>query len=99
MEANRKAAAAVVSTGVDGEPSYVMYEADRLTEEGAFLTGPLLLEASEDVTLELMLPGGDKVRARARVLRVERGDAAGMAVSFIELSDEARRKLTNGRND
>jgi len=99
MDANRKAAAAVVSIGVDGEPAYVMYEAERVTGEGAFLTGPLLLETREDFTLELALPDGEKVRARARVLRVEHGDAAGMTVSFIGLSDEAKRKLTNGRND
>ena len=99
MDANRKAAAAVVSTGMDGEPSYAMYEAEHVTAEGAFLTGPLLLEASEDFTVELVLSGGDTVRAKARVLRVERGDTVGMAVRFIGLSDDAKRKLTNGRND
>ena len=99
MEANRKLAATVVSTGMNGTPSYAMYEAERVTPEGAFLTGPLLLEASEAFTVELALPGGDTVRTQARVVRVERGAAVGMAVRFIGLSDDAKRKLTNGRND
>jgi len=99
MDANRKTAAAIVSTGVDGEPSYAMYEAQQLTGEGAFLTGPLLLEHHEQFTLELALPGGETVRTRARVARVEYGPVVGMAVRFIDLPDEVKRKLTNGRND
>ncbi len=99
MGAHRKTATAIVSTRVDGEPSYAMFEAERVTGEGAFLTGPLLLEAQEDITLELALPGGDSVRTRARVTRVRRGEGAGMDVSFLDLSDDLKRKLTNGGND
>jgi hypothetical protein len=99
MDVNRKTAAAIVSTRVEGEPCYAMFEAERVTPEGAFLAGPLLLEVQEDFTVELALPDGDKVRTRARVVRVDRGAVPGMDVSFIDLPDEAKRKLTNGRND
>ena len=99
MDANRKTAATIVSTGVDGAPRYAMYEAERVTGQGAFLTGPLLLEAHEDFTVELALPNGEIVRSQARVLGIEHGEVPGMNVSFIGLSDEAKRKLNNGRND
>jgi len=98
MEANRKTSAAIVST-VDGQPCYAMFEASGVTVHGAFLSGPLLLEVQESFTVELALPDGDKVRTRARVVRVASGVAAGMDISFIDLPDEAKRKLSNGRND
>ena len=99
MEANRKTGAAIVSTGVDGQPCYAMFEASSVTAEGAFLSGPLLLEVQESFTVELALPDGDKVRTRARVVRVAHGDAPGMDISFIDLPEDAKRKLSNGRND
>jgi hypothetical protein len=97
MDALRKTAAAIVSES-DGQPRYAMFEATRITGAGAFLAGPLLLEVHEDFLLELTLPDGDTVRARARVVRVAHGDEPGMDVSFVDLPDEAMRKLSNGRN-
>jgi len=99
MDENRKIAATLVFVGTDHVASYTMFEASRVTAEGARLTGPLLLEVHEELTLELALGAHDGVRAHARVVRIEPGDPPAMHVRFEELSDEARRKLTHGRDD
>jgi hypothetical protein len=99
MDANRKITAALVSSQKDGSPTYIMFEAEGVSPDGAFFAGALLLEVNEAVTVELALPTGDRVRARARVTDVHRGATPGMQVCFIELSDDAKRKLSNGRND
>jgi len=103
MDEHRKESlpAALVSTRIEGGPAYAMFQARRVSGDGAFLEGPLLLEPNEVFTVELALPAGDKLRVRARVVRVLAAgtDEAGMDVQFIDLSDELKRKLSNGRND
>lgn len=98
MGTQGKTLAAVVSTGVEGEPAYPMYVAESVSPDGAFLAGPLLLEPGERFTVELVLAEGEALRVPARVSRVQQGDAPGMDVAFSDLSEDTKRKL-NGRID
>ena len=70
---------------------YVMYEAHGLSPEGVTLSGGLLLEKHEEVTIELRLPDRGSVRVRARVAAIER---AALRVAFIGLDDPDRQRLS-----
>ena len=72
---------AAADGGTEGQ-TYRMFDLVRLEESRAFLGGPLLFELSEEFLLELRC-GGDRVRVRARVTRVERGDGPGVEVELV----------------
>jgi hypothetical protein len=91
-----RAVASVVVTRDDAIAVYPMFEAIRLTTEGAFLAGSLFLEVGEITTLELSWDQGTRVRVQARVISLSRGEEPGMAVVFLEL-DERERKLIEER--
>lgn len=78
------------------ESRYEMFSASQLTEEGAFLHSSLLLELGETVTLELSL-GANKVRATARVVALETGEAPGMKVEFASLQEGDRQLIQANR--
>ena len=84
--------AAVVQPGGRGAP-YRMYEALAVTVEGATLRGGLLLEVSEEVTLELALPDRTALRARARVVEIVHGKPPAMKVVWSGLADADRVRL------
>lgn len=67
--------------GAQGQ-AYRMFDLVRLDDRRAFLAGPLLFEIGEEFQLELRRDA-DKVRVRARVTRVERGDGAGVEVELV----------------
>jgi hypothetical protein len=87
------AVASVVSEGKAGGPAYPMFEARGISAEGAFLAGPLLLEVDEAFTVELAFADGKRLRARARVERVEQGAEPGVGVRFVDLPEAARKDL------
>lgn len=85
-------AAVVSSSGGEGAV-YLMYAAEALSAEGAFLTGGLLLEIGEEVLLELRLSEHGALRARARVAEMVPAPRAAMRVVFIGLSEADRTRL------
>lgn len=91
VSAARAVSAAVVPGG-RGAP-YLMYEALTVSGEGATLRGGLLLEVSEEVTLELGLPGRSPLRARARVVEIVHGKPPAMKVVWTDLPDADRVRL------
>lgn len=70
---------------------YGMYEARELAADGVTLTGGLLLENNEEVTLEIRLPDRGSVRVRARIA----GAAAdgSMRATFVGLDETDRQRL------
>lgn len=85
--------AAVIGANRDANPSYGMYQATEISEDGAFLRGPMLLEPNERFTLELAFEDGTRVRADALVERVDLGPVPGLDVRFTDLSQPARAYL------
>jgi|GEM_PF-4305452 len=85
--------AAVIGANRDADPRYGMYQTTEISEEGAFLRGPMLLEPNERFTVELAFEDGTKVRASARVERVDRDPVPGLDVRFTEMSKPARAYL------
>jgi PilZ domain-containing protein len=75
---------------VTDDSSYPMFELRELRGDGALLSGPLLLEVSEELTLRLQPASGAPLVLRARVTAVEN---AGLAVSFVDLSPAERQRL------
>lgn len=88
-----KVPAAVIGANRDTEPLYGMYQTTEISEDGAFLQGPMLLEPDERFTLELAFEDGTKVRATARVERVDREPVPGLDVRFTDMSKPARAYL------
>ena len=69
-----------------------------LSTGGTFLRSDLLLEQGEALSLEFRVPGVPRLmRASARVAWVRRfpkeGEAAGMGIEFLAMTDEDRRVL------
>lgn len=83
---------AVVLSSAGQARRYRMYEATNITPEGATLVGGLLLEANEEVALELRMPDG-ALRAGARVVEILLGSAPAMRVVWTGLADADRRLL------
>jgi hypothetical protein len=75
---------------VTGGQSYPMFEIRELRGDGALLSGPLLLEVTEELTLRLQPSSGAPLDLRARVTSV---DSAVLAVSFVDLSPADRQRL------
>ncbi len=88
--------AAVVVKIDDAESRYSMFNVGRITGEGAFLAGSLLLELGEVVTLELSLAGGVEIRTDARVVGLDAGRAPGINVEFSGL-DASQSELLKDR--
>ena len=72
----------------------VRFDARDLSVGGAFLRSDLLFEVGEEVCVDFSLPGGHRVHARGRVVRVSRerdgGQVPGMGIEFIALTDPDR---------
>ncbi len=80
------------SPGVAGE---IYFESLDVSSGGAFLRSDLLFEPGDLLEVSFVLPPhGTKVRAQARVVwathKSELKGDTGMAVEFVELSDQAR---------
>jgi hypothetical protein len=83
--------AALVALDSDGrEAAYPMYEVAVLSAGGAFLTGPVLIEVGEALTIALQSDGREEMRVHARVAALDRTQDSGIEVIFTQLSDEAR---------
>lgn len=88
---------AVVRAG-EGTDSYCMFQAENLSPEGAVLTGGLLLEVNEEVTLEIELGDGGPAHARARVVAIVPDDRPAMRVKFVDLDDATRQRFGRRRS-
>lgn len=82
----------VVSPG--GQGGYAMFEAAELSLDGALLVGGLLLEIEEEVTLDLRLPERGTVRAKAVVREILRDRGPAMRVTFAQLDEAERARLS-----
>jgi c-di-GMP-binding flagellar brake protein YcgR len=71
----------------------VLFDTRDLSAGGAFLQASSLLEVGEEVALEFRLGGGRLVRARCRVVRVERSAPTGMGITFTKLDEQDRAAL------
>jgi hypothetical protein len=93
--AQRPAARAAVIDDRRGEARYTMFAVRELSSQGAFLASELLLEADEEITLELSRGSEPALRVRARVveLATATGSARGMRVAFTGLDAESRARL------
>jgi hypothetical protein len=89
--------AAIVARSDGGAPAatYLMYDARDVGTAGAFFHGALLLEPDEQVLVQLTFGDGSSLRVQARVERVQEGEDAGMAVSFVELGEADRAVLAS----
>ncbi len=72
---------------------HILFDTRDLSTGGAFLKSSSLLEIGEEVGLELQLGAGKSVRARCRVVRVERKAPTGMGISFTKLEAEDQAAL------
>jgi hypothetical protein len=72
---------------------HVLFDTRDLSTGGAFLKSASLLEIGEEIGLEFQLDGGKVVRARCKVVRVERKPPTGMGISFTKLDDDAQAAL------
>jgi uncharacterized protein (TIGR02266 family) len=72
----------------------VRFDSHDLSVGGAFLRSDLLFEVGEELRVEFSLPGGPRIHARGRVVRVSRerdtGHVPGMGIEFIALADADR---------
>jgi len=93
VTAGRALDAAVVLPAPGQGSAYAMYRVDELAADGAALSGGLLLEKGEELTLELRLPEAGAVRARARVVDIAPG-RSGMRVAFVGLEEADRQRLS-----
>jgi hypothetical protein len=73
---------------------HILFDTRDLSTGGAFLKSASLLEIGEEIGLEFRIGGGKAVRARCKVVRVERKPPTGMGISFTKLdpSDQAALK-------
>lgn len=62
-----------------------------LSVSGVYVRDPRTLQRGQTVELKLQLPGGEPVRIRGMVRRVDQGE--GMAVEFIQLDAAGRRRI------
>lgn len=88
-----------ISARESGGVGELLWEGADLSPGGAFLKSDLLLEKGDTFTLEFSLPGSPRrFRSGARVAWVRRfpkaGEAAGMGVEFVSMSEEDRRALS-----
>ena len=79
--------------GSGGGAGHVLFDTRDLSTGGAFLKSSSLLEIGEEIGLEFLLDGGKAVRAKCKVVRVERKQPTGMGISFTRLDEEATAAL------
>ena len=84
----------VVSPDAAQGSLYAMFEASDVTIDGARLTGGMLLELDEEITLELLLPERASLRVRATVVEIQRGNAPAMRVSFDGLEEADKQRFS-----
>lgn len=77
----------------------LLFEGADLSVGGTFLQSDILLEQGETLQLEFRVPGMARLlRAQARIAWVRRfpkdGEAAGMGVQFLAMSEEDSRALS-----
>jgi hypothetical protein len=77
-----------VAVRLDGREPYAMFELVALTDGGATLRGPLMLELGEQLALRLTR-GDRSVDVEGRITAVDRGDGHADPVTTIELTDRA----------
>ncbi|HJZ86743.1 MAG TPA: PilZ domain-containing protein [Polyangia bacterium] len=69
-------------------------DARDLSLGGAFLRSDLLYEVGEELQIQIQIPGGRAIVARARVVNVSReqsdGQTPGMGIAFVDLADADR---------
>jgi uncharacterized protein (TIGR02266 family) len=72
----------------------IRFDSADVSGGGAFLRSDLLFEIGEVLTIEFDLPGGRRIRAQGRVVRVSRDGGKdrfpGMGIEFVDLSPEDR---------
>jgi len=73
--------------------TYPVFDALALRPSGFFLGGGFFLEIDEETTIEFRLPDG-AVRARARVVGVERDPRPGMVVALMDVDEATRARIT-----
>ncbi len=66
-----------------------------VSRSGLFMRSPRHLEAGAAAELDLDLPGEERLRLTAEVVRVERGERRGMALRFVGDIERHRRPLAN----
>ena len=71
--------------GGSSSVGHVLFDTRDLSTGGAFLKSTSLLEIGEEIALEFDLGNGRPVRARCKVVRVERKPPTGMGISFTRL--------------
>lgn len=84
-----------VST-VDGPKvvGQLQFSSGDLSEGGAFLRSDLLLEEGEILSVDIALPGGQRIKATARVVRTNQGHGSGgMGIEFVRLAESDRKTL------
>ncbi len=88
-------AVTIVSDAAGGMRSagQVQFDTRDLSTGGAFLKSASLLEIGEEIGLEFKLGGDQVVRARCKVVRVERKPPTGMGISFTKLDESAQAAL------
>ena len=84
-----------VSDAANRVSGTIHFDTHDISVGGAFIRSDLLFEIGEELAVAFTLPSGEKIQARARVVRVARdtgdeGLAAGMGVQFLQLSDPDR---------
>lgn len=75
------------------ESRYAMFHTHRITAEGVFLGGSLLLELGEELLLSLPLGESDTLRVTARVAALDVGATPGMHVQFSALDENAKKRI------
>lgn len=68
----------------------IAFDTHDLSVAGAFLKATLLFEIDDELGLEFTLEEGRSVRARGRVVRVQRDAPSGMGIAFTQLDDADR---------
>ena len=94
----RRAVPVEITARESGGHGELLWEGADLSPGGAFLKSDLLLEKGETFALEFALPGRARpFKSGARVAWVRRfpkaGEAAGMGVEFVSMSEDDRRAL------
>lgn len=90
----RKPIAAKVRGKQEQGFGHLFFDSQDLSVGGAFLKADLLLEVGEELSLELKLPDGQTLDARARVAWVRQSEGSGgMGIEFLEIAPEAKELL------
>jgi hypothetical protein len=85
-------AVTVLSDPSGPSAGHVVFDTRDVSTGGAFLKSSSLLEIGEELALELKL-GERCVRARCKVVRVERKPPTGMGISFTRLAPDDQAAL------